>query len=316
MTDYTTATHSFRRRANKKERNPMNTLLIQLIPTALFFLSICVPVGIVVWIRRQRKNRRNPLTFQMLRAPGESISERIENLSSDIDQYVAFTGFIPLLCYSMYLSTRYVAQTQASPVVFLMLAVGFVAYYGFQLNKAFIQRHKEQLGLDCERAVGQELNQLMLDGYRVFHDVPADNFNIDHVVVGTNGVFAIETKGRPKPDRGRGQDDAKVIYDGQVLQFPTWREKEPLDQAKRQAVWLSDWLTKATGESVAAMPVLALPGWYIELKGKGCLIFNGKNPQFLCSRNTGITLTSEQIQRISHQLDQQCRTIAAQAYRR
>ncbi len=27
----------------------------------------------------------------------------------------------------------------------------------------------------------------------------ADNFNIDHLVVGANGVFAIETKGRRKP---------------------------------------------------------------------------------------------------------------------
>lgn len=294
----------------------MNSLFVQLIPIALFFLSLSVPIGIAFVVRYQRKKRRNPLTFDMLRAPGESISERIRLLNDDIDQYVIFTGIVPILLYSSYLTVRSTVSKPSSPLSFVVIAIGCLAYFGIKLKALFQQRIKEQLGLDCERAVGQELNQLMLDGYRVFHDVPADNFNIDHVVVGTNGVFAIETKGRPKPDRGRGQDDAKVIYDGQVLQFPTWREKEPLDQAKRQAVWLSDWLTKATGESVAAIPVLALPGWFIELKGKGCLIFNGKNPQFLCARNTGITLTSEQIQRISHQLDQQCRTIAAQAYRR
>ena len=126
----------------------MNILLIQFIPVALFFLSICVPIGIIVCIRRQRKNRRNPLTFQMLRAPGESISERIDKLSGDIDQYVTLTGFVPLLCYSVYLSTRYVAHTEVSPVTFFLLAIGFVIFYGFQLNKAFVQRHKEQLGYE------------------------------------------------------------------------------------------------------------------------------------------------------------------------
>jgi Nuclease-related domain len=32
---------------------------------------------------------------------------------------------------------------------------------------------------------------------------PAEGFNIDHVVVGRNGVFAVETKGRSKPVKGR-----------------------------------------------------------------------------------------------------------------
>lgn len=294
----------------------MNTFLIQLIPVALFLLSLSVPFGVIVWIRRQRKSRRNPLTFQMLRAPGESISERIEELSSDIDQYVTFTVFVPLLCYSVYLSTRYIAQAQVSSIAFFLLASGFVAYYGFQLNKAFIQRHNEQLGLDCERAVGQELNQLMLEGYRVFHDFQADNFNIDHVVIGENGVFAIETKGRSKPDRGRGQEDVRVVYDGQMLQFPTWREKDPLEQAKRQAVWLASWISSAVGEQVPVKPVLALPGWFVDRKNKDFLIYNGKNPQYLLKITTETPLSPGMIQRVAHQIDQKCRDVAPQAYKK
>lgn len=294
----------------------MNTFLIQLIPLALFFLSLSVPFGIIVWIRRQRKSKRNPLTFQMLRAPGESISERIEELNIDIDQNLTFTVFVPLLCYSAYLSTRYIAQVQVSPIAFFLLASGFVAYCGFKLNKAFIQRHNEQLGLDCERAVGQELNQLMLEGYRVFHDFQADNFNIDHVVIGENGVFAIETKGRPKPDRGRGQEDVRVVYDGQVLQFPTWREKEPLEQAKRQAVWLESWIRSAVGEQVPVKPVLALPGWFVDRKSKDFLIYNGKNPQYLMKITTETPLSSVMIQRVAHQIEQKCRDVAPQAYKK
>jgi hypothetical protein len=294
----------------------MNTLLVQLIPVAFLLLPLSVPIGIVLWIRHQRKHRKSPLNYQMLRAPGESISKRIELLNDDVDQYLTISGIVPLLCYSMFISTRYIANIQMSPIIFVIMAIGFLAYFGFRLYKTYIQRHKEQLGLDCERAVGQELNQLMLNGYHVYHDFQADNFNIDHVAIGENGVFAIETKGRPKPDRGRGQEDSKVIYDGQTLQFPTWREKEPLEQAKRQAVWLSGWLTKAVGEQVPVKPVLALPGWFVDRKAKDLLIYNGKNPQYLLKITTETPLSSEMIQRIAHQVEQQCRDVDVLAYKK
>ena len=49
-----------------------------------------------------------------------------------------------------------------------------------------------------ERLVGETINWLMKDGFDVFHDYPIDpngkSGNIDHIVVGPNGVFAIETK--------------------------------------------------------------------------------------------------------------------------
>jgi hypothetical protein len=294
----------------------MNTFYIQLIPVALFLLPLSVPISIVFWIRHQRKGRRNPLTYQMLRAPGESISQRIDSLSDDIDLNLTMTGIVPLLCYSVYLSTRYIANKQISPAIFVVMSIGFLTYFGIRLNKAYVQRHKEQLGLDCERSVGQELNQLMLEGCRVFHDVQADSFNIDHVVVAGNGIFAIETKGRSKPDRGRGQEDVKVTYDNQFLQFPDWREREPIEQAKRQAAWLSDWISKAVGEQLPVRPVLALPGWFVDRKSKDFLIYNGKNPQYLMKIAGEKPLSPEMIQRVAHQLDQQCRDIAPQAYKK
>ena len=294
----------------------MNTLLIQLIPLALFLLPLSVPIGIIFWIRHQRKGRRNPLTYQMLRAPGESISQRIELLSCDIDLNLTMSGIVPLLCFSMYLTTRYIANKQISPMIFVVMAIGFLAYFGFRLNKDYRQRHNEQLGLDCERSVGQELNQLMLDGCRVFHDVQADNFNIDHVVIAGNGIFAIETKGRSKPDRGRGQEDVLVTYDGQTLQFPTWREREPIEQAKRQAAWLAAWLSKAVGEQLLVKPVLALPGWFVDRKSKDFLIYNGKNPQYLMKIAGEKPLSPEMIQRVAYQIEQQCRDIAPQAYKK
>ncbi len=290
----------------------MDTFLVQLLPAVIFILSLSVPLGIALWIRHQRKHRRNPLTAQMLRAPGESISKRIDQLSEDVDLYLTFSSIVPLLCYSGFLTTRYIANSKVSPLIFVVLALGSLAYFGGRLNTAIRQRHNEQLGLDCERAVGQELNQLMLDGYRVFHDFPADGFNIDHIVVGESGVFAVETKGRGKPVKG----NVNIVYDGEGLQFHTHYEKEPLAQARRQAGWLAKWLTSAVGVQVSTRPVLVFPGWYIERKKPGLLIYNGKNPQAVYKIPGEISLSVEMIQRIAHQLDQRCRDVEPSAYQR
>ena len=56
------------------------------------------------------------------------------------------------------------------------------------------ERKSYALGLDGELATAEELNQLMLDGCRVFHDVPIRYGNVDHVVVHRSGVYAVNTK--------------------------------------------------------------------------------------------------------------------------
>lgn len=58
-----------------------------------------------------------------------------------------------------------------------------------KLYTIFKQVRNLRLGLEAEIAVGQELNQLILIGYHVYHDFSAENFNIDQVVVGPGGAF-------------------------------------------------------------------------------------------------------------------------------
>jgi len=284
----------------------------QLIPLAVFIASMIVPICVVFWIRHQRRERRSPLTVHLLRSPGDSIKQQIDDLSENIDLYFMFSAITPLLFFTMYLSMHYLGNEKVSWTALLIPCIGFMAYFSFKLGSQFKKRNSMQLGLDCERAVGQELNQLMLDGYRVFHDFPAENFNIDHVVIGSNGVFAVETKGRAKPIKG----DVNIIYDGQGLKFPTHYEREPLEQAKRQGAWLGKWLTSAVGAKVEAKPVLVFPGWYIERKKPGMLIYNGKNPRSVYKNQGEAILSEEMIQRIAHQVEQRCRDVEAEAYKK
>ncbi len=174
------------------------------------------------------------------------------------------------------------------------------------------QMDKLSLGLDAELAVGQELDQLMREGATVFHDLPGEKFNIDHVVIAPQGVFAVETKGYAKPNRGGGPAEAKVVFDGRVLALPDWSSSKPIDQAARQAKWLSNWLTSATGESVRVAPVLALPGWYVERKGRGeVFVFSGKELRgHLLKVRHPQPLRPEQMRRVRHQVEQRCRNVS------
>lgn len=294
----------------------MNSIFINLLPSVIFLTPMGVVITMTLWFRHQRKFRRNPLTCQMLRSPGESINQRIEQLNEDLDLNLMFSLVMPLYCYSAYLTSRCFSQKPLSPAIFSIFGLILFVFFALRLNKIIRQRHNELLGLDCERAVGQELNHLMLDGCRVFHDFIADSFNIDHIVIGENGVFAIETKGRAKSNNGQGKDNVKVVYDGQTLQFPTWREREPIDQAKRQAAWLSNWLTSAVGEKVSVQPVLALAGWFVERKKNDLMIYNGKNPKFISKMSTDCSLSPKMVQRIAHQIDQHCRDVSPLAYRK
>lgn len=214
-------------------------------------------IGIVVlfsvlayFFRLGKKGRRSPLTRQLLRSPGETLREKIEEVGFDIDYYLASSFFLPVI-WAVYLSQINVDFLQAHTSLVAVVTSVFLVAFIFCIYKVWTllkQRTALSLGMECELAVGQELSQLMLQGYRVYHDFPADKFNIDHIIVGPKGVFAVETKGRTKPDEKGGSEEAKVIFDGSTLKFPNWSEAAPIDQARRQAAWLAEWLSSAVGD--------------------------------------------------------------------
>ena len=89
-----------------------------------------------------------------------------------------------------------------------VLAALFAVWRFIRLRSRFRDLRQGEEG---ERAVGQFLERLRETGYQVFHDVIGFNANIDHVLIGSAGIFTIETKTWSKPLRG----DARVPFDGE-----------------------------------------------------------------------------------------------------
>lgn len=165
-----------------------------------------------------------------------------------------------------------------------------------------------RLGFEGERYVAEELNQLMANGFRVFHDVPFDTYNIDHVLVGPTGVFAVETKTRRKPVSSQGNKKFEVAFDGETLQFPNYCETDAVEQIVRNKGSLSTWLSSATADRIEAYGILTIPGWWVkENKHTSLLCLNPKRIRGAVLAARRATLTPGQIQRASHQLSERCK---------
>ncbi|MEQ8693427.1 MAG: nuclease-related domain-containing protein [Pseudomonadales bacterium] len=198
-------------------------------------------------------------------------------------------------------------------MVSMLAWVVLVAIAIRRLLKRFDRIRVLRLAYECELAVGQELDQLMRFGFRVFHDVQAGKFNVDHLVIGPAGVFAVETKGRSKrmdDAAGGGKTVYRVAYENGVLTFPGWSESEPPKQAARQASWANKWLSEAVGFPVLVKPVVVLPGWYVENKDNPAVpvIASGYIEKFFRSQRPQ-ALSPQQIQQISYQVDQKVRDL-------
>ncbi len=118
-----------------------------------------------------------------------------------------------------------------------------------------------RLGLAGEQAVAEYLEIVAHDGFWVVHDLRGEGFNVDHVIVGTQGVFTIETKTFSKLAGSAARvhyDGATIRVDGQVL------DRDPVIQARAQASWLKRTLVELTGQSYPVRPVVVFPGWFVE----------------------------------------------------
>lgn len=291
----------------------------QVLAAVVVLAVVMAPGMTAAWLlmrrkRQERKARRSPLSAGLLRVPGETLRERLDELRDE--QYGDLIALIllPALVLSM-LYAMTVGLGRAMPLVVLVLGLVAQLAYSAHVLRRLLRRGREldqvRLGLDAERAAGQALTRLLRLGAEVFHDVPGDKFNVDHVVVAPQGVFAVETKGYRKPIRGGGQEDARVVCDGETLRFPDWSSAKPLQQAERQARWLGEWLSGATGECTHVTPVLALPGWFVQLDRPGpVVVLNDKQiePHLLKARGAR-PIGPEQMQRIVHQLEQRCRDV-------
>jgi hypothetical protein len=285
---------------------------------ALFLLSC---TAMLWWSKRQR-HARLPFAkdIKLLRIPGETQLKHVLKFEEDLTMWLLLASGAPWLVAGLFLFTVKQLPAGGQPVWLLIGLVGFIAAFivaARWLTRRLTESRNRYLGYFGERVVAEHLEPLKQQGWRVFHDVPcASNgasFNIDHVAVGPQGVFVIETKTRRKGSARPGFDDHKVYFDGRSLVWPWGEDNHGLEQAENNAVWLARTLKDETSERVHVSAVLTLPGWWVENKpareSRICRVTNPKSlPKFLGSGP--VALSPKQFESIVAKLDTRCRDVA------
>ncbi len=238
-------------------------------------LGIAVSMGAVLLafkllIAKTQKKSRRPFSGHPLRPPGESLRLQVDALS---EKFLFRLMWLSVVLLPMVIVSESAWKGGDEATAIGTLAVGTALMLGIMLWAWETAKEWKDysLGFDGERAVGEELNRLMLDGCQVFHDLAlAKRGNVDHVVVAPHAVFAVETKAkRKRRPAAAGQEDHRVTYTGRELVYPFGKDRDDLAQATDSATALAEKLGRLTAEPVTVKPVLVLPGWYVERTGKG-----------------------------------------------
>lgn len=287
-----------------------------IVSVVIILSSMFVTIGVMYVLRKYRDATVTlPVDREQLtRIPAYGLQQQIQDLQLDLIGSMMMGLMIVCFPFAVSSIQAHIAIGKF-PWVYALTGLMGLTYCSFKTWKNFSKLTKLRLGHTAEIATANELIGLQALGYQVFHDVQADGFNIDHLVIGKNGVFAIETKGRHKRNKdlrqtngnGNGKKGYEVFYKDGRLNFPSWTETKPIEQAQRQAQWVSQWLTKATGSPVAATPALVFPGWYVTSQSKPPFpILNHKQLVGTIPKLKTQDLTQQQVDSIIYQVAQRC----------
>ena len=214
------------------------------------------------------------------RLPGQSLRER-RNEKLDDEMFLPLclfmSGMILLVVECLHVYGGLKPSIRIGIVAFVA-SLAFCVWSGFKVRRWMRAFRQGERG---ERIVAQAIQRdLAPMGYVAFHDIPLSkdgrDFNIDHLVIGENGIFAIETKNYTKPDKG----SVEVRYDGKKILWNGVRRKDEDRQAMAVAKAAKELIDGATGLRVFVTPVLCTVGWYAassDLYG---------NPVLLCMEKT------------------------------
>jgi hypothetical protein len=207
---------------------------------------------------------KSPLKAKPLRSAGQSLGEMRRQLFDDRLWTPSFM-VVAFLMVTMVKWIEHGNEQQTSPWFWTICLAAVFAFWAYRFARAMPLARRLKQGEAGEKIVGEYLERLREQGYKVFHDVLSDGFNIDHVLIGPAGIFTIETKTWSKPAKG----EAIIEFDGEAVQLMGRApDRNPIIQARAQSGWLKGMLEECTQLKANVHPVILFPGWFIRGTGK------------------------------------------------
>ena len=144
-------------------------------------------------------------------------------------------------------------------LVFSLACLLFIAWWVF-LVRGVLRWRELRFAARAQAAFAATLDRLAMQGHRVFHDVPVEGTVLDHVVMGSRGVFVVRMVAR-RPRRGV---ETVVRINGRSIEFQDGHALlDTIALAERDARALVGLAVKGLSHRPHAQSVVAVPGWEI-----------------------------------------------------
>jgi len=211
------------------------------------------------------KDKARSIGTTIKRLPGQALREEREKLVDSLINDPAMlmcAGWLVLGIECVHVF----AKTQPSIWIGVPFAICTTIYAVLKMRRAKRELRNYRKGEEGELIVAQAIEQnLIPKGYVVFHDIQLEKdgkrSNVDHLLIGENGIFAIETKNHTKPNNR----SPEVRYTGSELLWGGVKYirngESDIDMAMRHAKDAKKLIEELTGLNVYVHPVLCAVGW-------------------------------------------------------
>jgi hypothetical protein len=293
--------------------------MLNYLPLTLIFIFCLIAIYFArrLDLSAEHRKKRRPFSdeVRLVRRPGESLFKQIEEINDQLALRffaIPYFGMCALMLIGVLVSLlrfEFLGQLVIFSLVVITCSVFMVIIFNRMVGLKEDSRNK-YLGYFGECAVAEYLDALKRDGYYVFHDVPGQSgdrkFNIDHVVVGPTGLFAIETKTRSRYWPIEEQRREQIEFDGRRVILSHGANAQYARQAIDQAVWLSGEFNR----KYFVQAILTFPGWeVVERKLGTAWVLAPQDLAVAIRERSDRILTANEIDSIRSYLEKICRDV-------
>ena len=242
---------------------------------------------------------------RIMHEAAQQFRDELDRLSCSQSTYLSGA-----LVFVMLFIAAYVLQAKmlftGYPSWQLYLQLGFLAlvaaYATYCLIKTALARHQVRFVRDANIAVGHQLQQMSVEGTRVFHDVGTSAGIVDHVIVGQKGIYAINVVARRSGKR------AHTRLRENAIEFSNSKTNQSIVDIVSKTARLQKEFREVLGHKIRVRSVIAVPGWDVgEQSQENHLLVNERTIAMLTGwKDNKDYLMNEDVAALQQELKQRC----------
>lgn len=242
---------------------------------------------------------------RIMHEAAQRFRDELDRLSSSQSTYLS-----GVLVFVMLFVAAYVLRAEllfsGYPSWQLYLQLGFLALVSglaaWRLVKTALARYQIAFVRDANVAIGHQLQQMSVEGTRVFHDVSTSAGIVDHVIIGQKGLYAVNVVAR------RSSKRAHTRVQENTIEFSNSKATQSIVDIVAKTTRLQKEFRELLGHKIRVRSVIAVPGWEIgEQSNEDHLVVNERTIAMLTGwKDSSDYLMNEDVTALQQDLMQRC----------